>query len=298
MTREDFKKLTEHGVVYLDGAMGSNLYKAGMPRGVAPEGWILEHPEVVVKLQQEYVEAGSQIVYAPTFGGNRHNLKGYGLEDKIVEMNKQLVEISRRATNGKALIAGDLAPTGMMLEEMGGDDSDNDIFECYQEQAQILLDAGVDLFIIETMLCTEETAIAIDAIRSLDENIAIMATLTYQADGRSYYGSKCDEAVELLQELPLDAVGLNCSVGPDQLEAVVKQMKSIANIPLIVKPNAGMPEIDEKGNANYSMSPLEFASHMKKLVAAGAAIVGGCCGTSPEYIKAVKDAVEGRLIIR
>lgn len=185
--------------------------------------------------------------------------------------------------------------TGLTLEDLGGEASFDQIFDLYHEQAQALDDAGVDLFVVETMLSLEETEAALDAIRSVSHK-PVMCTLSYDADGTTMYGTRCGEAVETLQALGASAVGLNCSVGPDQLEAVVAAMKSAAEIPIIAKPNAGLPLIDDAGNAVYPMGPMEFAENMKKLVAAGASVIGGCCGTTPEYIRKLRLMLEGRLI--
>ena len=259
------------------------------------EGWVLDHPNVVKNLQKAYVEAGSQIIYAPTFGANRHNLAWYGLDSNLSELIARLVAISKEAASGKAYVAGDMSMTGLTLEDLGGEASFDQIFDLYHEQAQALDDAGVDLFVVETMLSLEETEAALDAIRSVSDK-PVMCTLSYDADGTTMYGTRCGEAVETLQALGASAVGLNCSVGPDQLEAVVAAMKSAAEIPIIAKPNAGLPLIDDAGNAVYPMGPMEFAENMKKLVAAGASVIGGCCGTTPEYIRKLRLMLEGKLI--
>ena len=295
MTEVEFRSLVERGPVLLDGGTGTSLFSSGMPMGVCTEGWVLDHPNVVKNLQKAYVEAGSQIIYAPTFGANRHNLAWYGLDSNLSELIARLVAISKEAASGKAYVAGDMSMTGLTLEDLGGEASFDQIFDLYHEQAQALDDAGVDLFVVETMLSLEETEAALDAIRSVSDK-PVMCTLSYDADGTTMYGTRCGEAVETLQALGASAVGLNCSVGPDQLEAVVAAMKSAAEIPIIAKPNAGLPLIDDAGNAVYPMGPMEFAENMKKLVAAGASVIGGCCGTTPEYIRKLRLMLEGKLI--
>lgn len=298
MTKQEFQKLTEDSILYLDGATGSNLYKAGMPRGISPELWVLEHEEVLMRLQREYVEAGSNVVYASTFGANRFSFQGRGLKDlaeQVGEMNKRLVDLSQRAVGGKALVAGDISPTGRVLVSHGGDTSVDELFEVYREQISYLVEAGVDLIGAETMMSVEEAMVALDAASSVSD-IPMICTLSLEADGNALYGGNAVEAVETLQAMGAVAVGLNCSVGPDQLESIVRNMKAVAEVPIIAKPNAGLPFIDEKGNAIYSMGASEFARHMKVLVAAGAGIVGGCCGTTPEYIRKTRLALEGKLI--
>ena len=283
MTREDFIRLTASGVVLLDGATGSNLRLAGMPVGVCAEQWVLEHPSVLQELQRAYADAGSQIVYAPSFSANRISLQRFGLQDQVAEMNTRLVAISREAVAGKALVAGDITTTGEMLEPAGSLSLD-ELYTVYQEQVRALADAGADLLVAETMLSVQETAVALDAARSVCD-LPVMCTLTLQADGSAIYGGSAAEAVTTLQELGAAAVGLNCSVGPDQLVAVVAHMRSVAKVPIIAKPNAGMPVINDRGEAIYSMGASDFARHVGRLVEAGAGIVGGCCGTTPDYIR-------------
>lgn len=285
MTHQEFNQLVERGVVLLDGATGSNFRKAGMPVGVCGELWALEHPEVVIALQSAYADAGSNIVYAPTFTANRIGLFGYGLQDRLVELNTELVKLSKLAVSGRALVAGDITTTGKVLEPKG-DTSYQELFDVYAEQISVLASAGADLIVAETMLTLEETVVALEAAQSVC-SLPVMCTLTLEADGNLLYGGNVVEAVEALQEVGAAAVGLNCSVGPDQLESVISSMKAVAKVPLIAKPNAGMPVMDDKGIAHYSMSPEDFGKHMKKLIWRGARIVGGCCGTDPSYIRAL-----------
>lgn len=295
MTREEFETLTGQGIVYLDGACGSNLYLAGMPRGICAEQWILGHEQVMMDLQRGYVEAGSQMIYAPTFGANRAALSLYGLEKQIREYNSRLVDLSRRAVGDRALVGGDLSPTGKVLTSQGGETEVDEVYEIYREQIACLAEEGVDFLVAETMLSVEETMIALDAAQSVCQ-LPVLCSLTLEADGNALYGGNGVEAVETLQDMGASAVGVNCSVGPDQLENVIRNMKRAARIPILAKPNAGLPLMDEQGNAHYSMGPREFALHMKKLVQAGASLIGGCCGTTPEYIKKTRLLLEGRLI--
>lgn len=283
MTRQEFDKMTQEGVVLLDGATGSNLMKAGLPRGVSAEQWVTEHPDVLQELQRAYVEAGSKIVYAPTFAANRISLANFGLESQVEQLNTRLVKISREAVEGRAFVAGDLTTTGQLMEPKG-DMTYEKLYHAYQEQVRALANAGADLLVAETMLSVEETIVALDAAQSVCQ-LPVMCTLSLEADGTAMYGGNAVEAVVTLQEMGAAAVGLNCSVGPDQLESVVRNMKEAATVPVIAKPNAGMPSINEKGEAVYSMNEDDFARYTKILVEAGAGIVGGCCGTTPDYIR-------------
>ena len=278
MTKQEFQQLVKSGPVILDGATGSNLMKAGMPRGICTEKWVCENPEPLTRLQQEYKKAGSQIVYASTFSANRISRENYGLENQVKELNTALMGISRNAVGKDVLVAGDLTTTGK--QEI----SYEELLEAYKEQILALVEAGADLLVAETMMGITECMAAIDAAASVCE-LPVMCTLTVESDGSLFFGGNIYEAVETLAEMGADAVGINCSTGPDQLLSVVENMRKKVSVPLIVKPNAGMPVIDEMGNPVYSMGAEDFASHMKRLVEAGADIVGGCCGTAPEYIR-------------
>ena len=289
MKKQDFERLVQSGVVILDGATGSNLRKAGMPVGVSSEQWVLEHPQVLQELQSAYVDAGSQIVYAPTFAANRISLRNFNLQDQVLDLNAKLVRICKDGVGSRAFVAGDLTTTGLLLEP-SGDLTYDALYQAYREQIKALVDAGVDLLVAETMLGVDETVVALDAAQSVCD-LPMMCTLTLEADGTAMYGGNAVEAVVSLQEMGAAAVGLNCSVGPDQLESVISNMKAVANVPIIAKPNAGMPVINDKGEAIYNMDAVTFARYTKRLVEVGAGIVGGCCGTTPEYIKELYKAL-------
>lgn len=288
MTKEEFRKLTEQ-VVLLDGATGSNLMASGMPRGICTETWVIDHKEIIQKLQRSYLQAGSQIIYAPTFGGNRLNLEKHGLADRIKEINCTLVNYAKELAADGVYIAGDITTSGSFIADEG-DYTYEDAFQMYQEQISILAEAGVDLLVAETMINIEETLAAVDAAASVCD-LPIMCTMTVEADGSIFSGGNAVEAALSLEAAGADAVGINCSVGPDQLVSVVRSIHEAVSIPVIAKPNAGMPVIDDNGMAVYNMSPDAFASHMKVLIENGASIVGGCCGTTPAFIKALHDAV-------
>lgn len=288
MTREEFRRLTAERVVLLDGATGTNLQKAGMPVGVCPEQWILENPQVLVELQRRYVEAGTDILFAPTFTANRIKLEEYGLQDQLEEMNRSLVELSREAAGGKAYIAGDLTMTGEQLYPLG-ELQFEELVDVYKEQVQAILAAGVDLFVVETMMSLQECRAAVLAIRELCD-LPVMVSLTYNEDGRTLYGTDPATAVAVLQSLGADAVGMNCSTGPEAMYEPMAQMAEYAVIPLLAKPNAGMPELED-GKTVFRVEPEEFAAAGKELVKKGAGILGGCCGTTPEHIRALKEAV-------
>ena len=278
MTKQEFQNLVSQGPLILDGATGSNLMKAGMPKGVCTEQWILEHPAALTKLQQEYVDAGSQIIYAPTFAANRISLKEHGLEDEMISMISRLVSLSKSCAKERCYVAGDLTTTGKT------DIPYEELYNVYQEQISCLADAGADLLVAETMMTLDETMAAVEAAHAVC-GLPILCSLTIESDGSLFFGGNIFETAVTLQEIGADAVGINCSSGPDQFESIISSLKDSLTVPVIAKPNAGMPTIDEKGEAHYSMDAPEYARHMKRLVELGADIVGGCCGTTPEFIR-------------
>ena len=291
MTREKFIDFTKDHIIYLDGATGSNLVKAGMPSGVCPEQWILEHREVMLQLQKEYVQAGTNILYAPTFTANRVKLAEYHLEKNMSSMIHDLVAISKEAatdTPGHPVyVAGDITMTGEQLRPMGKMELE-DLIAIYKEQILCLVDAGADLLVVETMMSLAETRAALIAAKEVCD-LPVIATLTFEADGRTLFGTDAKTAAVVLESLGASAIGANCSTGPAQMEGIISDMVSVTMIPIIAKPNAGLPFLDENGTTCYNMEAEEFTEEMQVLVNIGATILGGCCGTTPEFIRQLHD---------
>lgn len=289
MNKSEFRRLCQEQLVYLDGATGSNLIKRGMPANVCPEKWIIENRDIMIQLQREYVEAGSNIIYAPTFGTNRVKLSEYGLAQKAEEMIHALVGISKAAVGNRAYIAGDITMTGRQVYPIG-DMPLKELIEIYKEQITHLVNAGVDLLVVETMLSLQECRAAVLAAKEVCD-LPIMVSMTFEKDGRTLFGSDAKTAAVVLEALGVDAFGVNCAAGPRQLVSLISDIVAVTNIPVIAKPNAGLPFVDEKGNTGYNLKVNEFVEEMLDLVNAGATLIGGCCGTTPEYMKALKDRV-------
>lgn len=283
MTKQEFSALCAAGPVLLDGATGSNLMASGMPRGVCTEAWILEHPSVLLALQRGYVEAGSQILYAPTFTANAVYLGQHGLADQLEEINRRLVALSRQAA-GQALVAGDMTTLG---QPVGPEGCDSHLYEVYTRQAKALVAAGVDLMVVETMLGCGETVAALEAISAVCD-LPVVCTLTIEADGRTYFGDDAVETGQTLAALGAAAVGINCSCGPSSIAPTIRRLREAVEIPIVAKPNAGMPTIGPDGQTHYDLSPQEFARQMRSLRQTGATLLGGCCGTTPAHIRALR----------
>lgn len=291
MDRRLFKQLMNSRIVMLDGATGSNLMRAGMPVGVCPEQWILDNPAHIIKLQRDYIKAGTNILLAPTFTANRIKLAEYHLEDEIESINRRLVALSKQAVAAegyRGYVAGDMTMTGRQLYPIGDLQLD-ELIDVYKEQASILATAGVDLFIVETMMSLAEARAALIAIREVCD-LPVMVSMTFNEDGKTLFGSTPEAAIVVLQSLGADAVGINCSTGPNEMIPLVERMRAYAKVPVFAKPNNGMPELID-GETQYTMTPEEFAGYGRKLVDAGASAIGGCCGTTPKHIAALRKYV-------
>ena len=284
MTKEQLTERLQQGPLILDGATGSNLMLAGMPRGVSTELWVLEHRQALIDLQRAYVAAGSQVVYAPTFQANRVSMP----EADIPSLIPSLVAVSREAVGGQVLVAGDVSTTGRMAPL--GPVTYDELVECYMEAITALKRAGVDYIAAETLMTVEEATAILDAANAVTD-LPVVVSMTIEADGGLLFGGNIFDACEQLEAMGAAAVGINCAVGPDQLTSIIRTLRERVTVPIIAKPNAGMPEINDQGVAVYSMGPEVFGQHMVALRDAGASLLGGCCGTSPEYIRAMRQSL-------
>lgn len=274
----------------LDGATGTELQKRGFSGGGCAEEWVLDHPGAMLDIQRRYVAAGSQIIYTPTFGANRVKLEANGIFNSVRDYNLRLAVIAKEAADGKALVAGDIAPTGLFLAPLGTASFD-ELVEIYTEQAAALEEAGVDLFVIETMMTLPEARAALLAVRSVSCK-PVLVSFTCDEHGKTLTGTDAAAALTVMQGMGADAFGLNCSVGPRDILAQIERLRPWAEIPLLAKPNAGLPQI-VNGKTVYDCPPDEFASCAREFAAAGVAFFGGCCGTDERYISALKSALDG-----
>ncbi len=291
MNRQQFLEFAKDKILILDGATGTNLMKAGLPSGVCPEAWILEHKDVMLDLQKRYAQSGANIVYAPTFTGNRIKLAEFGLEKDIEKINTELVKLARQAVGPEVLVAGDVTMTGRQLKPVGDLDFE-ELIEVYKQQISILEKAGCDIIVVETMMSLQECRAALIAAKEISD-MAVMVTMTFEADGRTLFGSTAEAGAICLESLGACAVGANCSTGPDKMEEIVRDMARVTNIPIIAKPNAGLPKVTQDGSTEYDMAPDVFVDEMERLIKAGASVIGGCCGTTPEFIAKLSARYKG-----
>ncbi|WMJ22061.1 homocysteine S-methyltransferase family protein [Paludicola sp. MB14-C6] len=278
--------IPQSGYLLLDGATATNLYAKGMPKGICIEEYLLNHPELIQELQTEFVAAGSDIIYAPTFSANRAKLQTFGFENHVTEWNKKLVALTKEVANGKK-VAGDLSPTGLFIEPYG-DTTFAELVDIYKEQASALNEAGVDLFVIETMLSLSESRAAVIACREF--NKPIFVTVTINEKGRLLSGATPLTCLITLQELGISAFGINCSCGPESLVECIEELSQFSKIPLIAKPNAGQP--NPLLENVYDLSPVMMKNNIARLLEAGASIIGGCCGTTPEHIHEMRELLD------
>ena len=289
LTKEQLHLKLAQGVRFLDGATGSNLRKAGMPNGVCTEQWVLEHPEVLVALQRSYAEAGSQILYAPTFQAQPMALAAVGLDSQTEAINASLVALSRSAAPD-CLIAGDLTTLAAYCESWNPDNFDL-LVENYQRQIRGLIDGGCDILVAETLMYAQE-AEAILCAAEMECAGAAMYSFTMMADGSLFSGAEAGPVLQSLEEAGAAALGFNCVSMDMMTPYLVSKLRRYVKGPLICKPNAGNPTINAQGIAEYSMQPEEFAKFALQCKENGAALLGGCCGTDPEFIRKVRQAVQ------
>ena len=281
LTREEFQQKIKDGIHILDGATGSSLQKAGMPKGCCTEEWILANPEALVSLQRAYAEAGSQIIYAPTFQAQPIALKAVGLDAQTESINAALVALSRSAAPG-CLIAGDLTTLATFCDSWDAECFDL-LVENYRRQIRGLMDGGADILVAETLLYQQE-AEAILCAAELEGAGAAMYSFTMQPDGSLFSGADAGKAMKSLEDSGAAAVGFNCVAADMMTPYLVSKLRRYVKIPLMCKPNAGVPTIGDDGIAVYAQTPAEFADIVRQCRDNGADLLGGCCGTAPEYI--------------
>jgi 5-methyltetrahydrofolate--homocysteine methyltransferase len=291
MRQQDFLTRLRGGrVIVADGAMGTMLQAAGLPIGMAPEGWLLENPAAVGSVHRAYIEAGSDLILTCTFGGTRLRLERSGLGHRLSEINRCAVEVARAAAGDEVFVAGDIGPMGEFLAPLGTLTYEEAV-DIFAEQAAALAEAGVDVLYVETISALDEAKAAVEGALRVADGIPVTATLSFDSHGRTNMGVRPEEAAEALLELGVDALGANCGATLDMTLDAAEKMHCIApEMPLIVKPNAGKPRLvgDE---VLYDATPEDMASYARRFVDLGARIVGGCCGSTPEHIAAIARAV-------
>ena len=282
-------QLLAHAPVVTDGALGTELQARGLDSGECPDTWNLARPSEVEALAQAYVEAGSQIILTNTFRSNRLALQTMGLADRLEELNRSAVEIARRASQGRAQIFASLGPCGKLL--VMGEVTPEEVARAFAEQAGILSAAGVDGFVIETMADIEEAKVAVEAIKPLGRPVVISFVFDSGRNlDRTMTGVTPERAARELTEAGADIIGANCALGIDAYIPICQRLRASTDRPVWIKANAGLPEMVD-GKVKYQSTPEAFASSIPAILQAGASFVGGCCGTNPEYVRAISETV-------
>lgn len=280
-------------ILVADGAMGTMLFERGLRPGMSPESFLLSHPETVREVSREFLEAGADILHTNTFGGSPLKLAEYGLADKTGEINRVGAKIVREVAGGSAIVAGSCGPSGQFMEPYG-DISQAEMRDNFKRQVEALVEGGIDVLTIETMMDVREATVAIQAAKEVAADLVIIASMTFDETSRGFYtvmGTNIEEAAEALEETGADIVGSNCGDGIEKMVKIAKAFRSVTSLPVLIQSNAGKPEAGS-GGLSYPESPGFFTEHVAALVELGVAIIGGCCGTTPAHIHVIREMVD------
>jgi 5-methyltetrahydrofolate--homocysteine methyltransferase len=279
-------------VLISDGAMGTFLQAKGLQAGESPESWCLTHPEAVKSIAEAYIAAGSDIVETDSFGGTSFKQKEFGLQDKVAEMNKAAARLAKEAMGGRGYVAASVGPTGQIAYDEGGMATEEDLYNAFKEQVVALAEGGADALCIETMMSVVEASLAVKAAKE-NTSLPIICTFTFEKGARGFrtmMGADPASAAKAVVEAGADIVGANCGNGIENMIEITKEIRAaLPDTPILIQSNAGVPVL-EGGKTVFKDSPADMAAHVKELIAAGANIIGGCCGTSPDHIAAMAKA--------
>ncbi len=279
-----------------DGAWGTMLMARGLQPGESPEALNLANPAMLTEIAELYLDAGADLITTNTFGASALNLRAYGLEDQIEEVNRAAVEALATVVAGRGYISGSVGPSGRILTPYG-DTEPGEVLESFVRQVGPLIEAGVDLVCVETMIDLREAELAISAIRSISREIPIIATMTFNPTPRGYFtamGETVERAAAGLEDAGADVIGSNCGNGIDRMVEIAREFKTHTRLPVIIQSNAGLPGHHD-GRLVFPESPDFMARRVDKMLDLGVAVIGGCCGTGPDHIRAIRDAVDQRM---
>ena len=288
-------RLKEGEVLVADGAMGTLLLDKGLQAGECPEGLNLSKPEILTDIAQGYLQAGADIVQTNTFGGSPMKLKEYGLEDKTEEINRRAASLVREVVTDRAYVSGSCGPSGRILAPYG-DTEPEALYSGFERQIRSLVEGTVDVVCVETMTDLREAVLAVQAAKAVSAQTTVMATMTFDETSRGFYtimGVSIAEAAAGLQEAGADVIGSNCGNGIEKMVRIAREFIEVTSLPVIIQSNAGIPEMKD-GRPYYPEPPALFAEKARELMAAGVSIIGGCCGTTGEHIRAIREVVDSR----
>ncbi len=291
-SKQTILDLIKNRIVILDGAMGSLLMDQGLPPGDPPDFWNISNPEKVQKIHKSYFDAGSDAVLTNTFGSSMLKMMAYKHGNSIEDYNKKGVELAKEICPEHGYVAGDIGPCGGFLPPVGTT-SVEEFYNDSLEQARYLSEAGVDFFVVETMVDIKEAEAAVRAIKEISK-LPILASITYKKTKKGFFtimGNTVEFCVKVLEEAGADIIGANCTLGSDEMVALIPMIKEQTNLPISVKPNAGQLQLID-GKTIYNATPEDFARDISSMIKAGASVVGGCCGSNPEFIKKIAEVVK------
>jgi 5-methyltetrahydrofolate--homocysteine methyltransferase len=283
-------------ILLADGAIGSLLMTHGLGRGAAPESFNLSHPEILTEIAGRYLEAGAEIIQTNTFGASPLKLANYGLAERTVAINENAVQAVRRAVGERAYVSASCGPSGKILLPYGDTPAEM-MLASFQTQIRALINAGADILCIETMSDIGEARLAIEAARGVSSSIPVMATMTFEATARGFFtimGVTIEKACLELEKAGADLIGSNCGNGSLQMVAIAREFRKFTKLPLLIQANAGVPEL-RAGQVRYPETPEYMAEKCRELIAAGVAVIGGCCGTTPEHTRAMRHVLDEEL---
>jgi len=286
-------ELVKERIVLLDGGMGTELIKKGLSKGEAPELWNEKYPEKVKEVHQAYFQAGADAIITNSFGGSPIKLKHFNLEKKAYELNKKAAEIAVEIKPKERYVGGSMGPTGQFLKPQGPYE-ENEFYEAYHLQAQALIEGGVDFILIETQYDLREAIIALKAVLEINK-VPVFVTMTYNETKRGYFtimGNSLEQCQKELIENGAQAIGANCTLDSRQMLELIKKMEKLKEIPIIIQANAGQPLSQPDGSITYSQDRDDYVKYIPEIIKEGARIIGGCCGTNPEYIKEMKKIID------
>ena len=282
--------LQQKNILVSDGATGTNLIQRGLPHGISAEDWVMNNPDAISRLHQDFLQAGSDIILTCTFGASQLRLEASGLSDKFKQVNETAAQLARAAADESgAMVAASLGPLGQMMKPMGLLEED-DAQRYYQEQAEILSKADVDLLLVETQFDLAEASAAVRGVKSVSD-LPLIVSFSFDRGTRTMMGVSPAKFAKSMESMGLAGMGINCGKSLDDNLNSLKELADNTDLPIWFKPNAGLPELDEKGLPTYSITPEMMGAHVAEWIAAGARIIGGCCGTSPAHLKAIADHV-------
>jgi len=290
-TSQFMEMLEEKKVMVSDGATGTNLIQRGLPKGIPAENWVLENPEEITRLHKDFIKAGADIILTCTFGGSKIRLEQSNLSDKFKQINTKAADLALKAAeNAGVLVAGSIGPLGHMLKPLGLLE-ESEAEENYRDQAEILSDAGVDVLLIETQFDLVEATAAVRGARNASD-LPIICSFSFDRGTKTMMGVSPTKFAEKFESSGISMIGINCGKGLEENYSCLNELSSATSLPIWFKPNAGLPTINQKGETEYSISQEEMAENVPLWLKAGADIIGGCCGTSPDHLKKISIAVK------